>query len=279
MNDGLSGIKNIIWAFAIIVASAALLIGLIVTMVLGFNGQRQDGTMYLQTKQDSSSSQSSEPLSGGDAGAQTGGLKLLPDSQDTGLEYLFKLTFLCDNSFSAVSSYGSNFGSTASAQVWLSADGQFPAAKASKTKLIYPQTGSSISPKDAAKAYQPSRLVIYIGGDQLASATEEDFVKGYTELIEDLQSASPGSSIVVCSLGSVSPSYSGSDGLDADSFNKAQLWIQQVASNTCVYFADLASVLNDENGSLKAEYANADGRSLNAQAISAVMDYFRMHGF
>ena len=47
MNNGLSGIKNIIWALAIVVALAAVLVGLIITMVLGFGGQRQDGTLYL----------------------------------------------------------------------------------------------------------------------------------------------------------------------------------------------------------------------------------------
>ena len=47
MNNGLTGIKNLIWALAIVLVLAVVLVGLIITMVLGFSGQRQDGTLYL----------------------------------------------------------------------------------------------------------------------------------------------------------------------------------------------------------------------------------------
>ena len=108
MNNGLSGIKNIIWAFAIVVALAAVLVGLIITMVLGFGGQRQDGTLYLGEGSGLSSGGSaghSTGSSGVDGGLDTGAMAL-PGSQDTGLEYLFNLTFLCDDSFAAVGSFG-----------------------------------------------------------------------------------------------------------------------------------------------------------------------------
>ena len=117
MNNGLSGIKNIIWALAIVVALAAVLVGLIITMVLGFGGQRQDGTLYLGEGSGLSSGSSGGTSSGSggvDGGLDTGaGAMALPGSQDTGLEYLFNLTFLCDESFAAVGSVGANFGSTA----------------------------------------------------------------------------------------------------------------------------------------------------------------------
>lgn len=164
MNNGLSGIKNIIWAFAIVVALAAVLVGLITTMVLGFGGQRQDGTMYLGESAGTSAGDRQRPDNGVDGGLENGfGAMALPGSQDTGLEYLFNLTFLCDSSFSAVNSFGANFGSTASAQVWLPAGGSFPAANAAGTKIIYPNDGTEKSPADAAGLYQPARLVIYLG--------------------------------------------------------------------------------------------------------------------
>ena len=62
MNNGLSGIKNIIWALAIVVALAAVLVGLIITMVLGFGGQRQDGTLYLGESSGLSSGSSSRNI-------------------------------------------------------------------------------------------------------------------------------------------------------------------------------------------------------------------------
>ena len=279
MNNGISGLKNIIWAFAIVVSLAALVIGLIVTMVLRYNGEAPDGTMYLGDAGPSSGLE--DPLSddsgidGGQSGS--GGLMELPNSQDTGLEYLFNLSFLCDNSFSAVNSFGANFGSTASSQVWLPAGGTLAAANASSTSIIYPQDGSEKTPGDAAGLYEPSRLVIYLGSDQLSGTTAENFISGYTALIQSVQSSSPNTKIICCSIGSVT-AYAGSDGLSSELIAQANDWIKQVCTSTGVYYADLASVLNDDEGHLIAEYAAEDGRSISAAGINKVMDYFRMHG-
>ena len=278
MNNGIAGLKNIVWAFAIVLSLAALIIGLIVTMVLRYSGEAPDGTMYLEG---SSSSNVSDPFldsSGIDGGQASGGVMELPSSQDTGLEYLFNLTFLCDNSFSAVNSFGANFGSTASSQIWLPSSGTLAAANASSTSIIYPQDGSEKTPGDAAEVYQPSRLVIYLGGDQLSGTTAETFTAGYTALIQAIQSASPDTKIICCSIGSVTTAYAGSDGLSAELISQANDWIRQVCASTGVYYADLASVLNGDDGYLLAEYAGADGRSISSAGINAAMDYFRMHG-
>lgn len=279
MNNGLSGIKNIIWAFAIVVALAAVLVGLITTMVLGFGGQRQDGTMYLGESAGTSAGDRQRPDNGVDGGLENGfGAMALPGSQDTGLEYLFNLTFLCDNSFSAVNSFGTNFGSTASAQVWLPAGGSFPAANAAGTKIIYPNDGTEKSPADAAGLYQPARLVIYLGGDGLGSTDQASFTAGYRALVQGIQSASPETKIICCSIGSVTTAYAGVDGLTPELVAQANQWIQQVCADTGVYFADLGALVNDTSGALSAEYTSADGRSINSGGISKIMEYFRMHG-
>ena len=279
MNNGLTGIKNLIWALAIVLVLAVVLVGLIITMVLGFSGQRQDGTLYLGESSSFSSGSTKQPDNGVDGGLGSGtGAMALPDSQDTGLEYLFTLTFLCDESFSAVNSFGSNFGSTASAQVWLPAAGSFPAASAASTKIIYPNDGTEKSPADAAGLYHPSRLVIYLGGDALGSTDQASFVTGYTALVREIQAASPETRIICCSIGSVATPYAGVDGLTPELVRQANQWIEQVCADTGVYYADVGSLLNDTSGALSAEYASADGRGINSSGISKVMEYFRMHG-
>ena len=234
MNNGISGLKNIIWALAIVLSLAALLIGLIVTMVLRYSGDNQDGTMYLEG---SSSSLEDDFLANGiDAGqSSSGGVLELPSSQDTGLEYLFNLTFLCDNSFSAVNSFGANFGSTASSQVWLPAGGSLAAANASSTTIIYPQDGTEKTPGDAASVYEPSRLVIYLGADQLSGTSAENFTSGYTALVQAIQSSSPSTKIICCTIGSVTAAYAGSDGLSPELISQANEWIRQVCASTGVY--------------------------------------------
>ena len=279
MNNGLSGIKNIIWALAIVVALAAVLVGLIITMVLGFGGQRQDGTLYLGEGSGLSTGSKGPADSPVDGGLEVGaGAMTLPGSQDMGLEYLFNLTFLCDDSFSAVNSFGANFGSTASAQVWLPAGGSLPAAGAAGTRIIYPNDGTEKTPADAAGLYQPARLVIYLGGDSLGNADQASFIAGYSSLVKGIQSASPETRIICCSIGSVTAAYTGTDGLTAERIAQANQWIQQVCADTGVYYADLGAILNDTSGALSAEYAATDGRSISSAGISKIMEYFRMHG-
>lgn len=49
MNNGLSGIKNIIWALAIVIALLALLVGLIFSVAARNYGDAPDGTLVLST--------------------------------------------------------------------------------------------------------------------------------------------------------------------------------------------------------------------------------------
>lgn len=279
---GLTGLKNLLWAFGIVIATIAVVLGLLISMIVRYSGDKQDGTLYLGAS--SSSVKINDDIFGVPSGSDsaedssTAGLNALPSTQDTGLEYVFNLTFLCDESFSAVNSYGSNFGSTAASQIWLSANGSFPVVSASSTNIIYPNDGTQKTPADAAGVYVPSRLVIYLGADSLANTTSDSFISGYTALIQGIQSASPSTAIICCSIGSVTSAYTGTDGLNASLIAQANQWIQQVCASTGVYYADLASVLNDSSGYLNAEYASADGHSINSAGISQAMSYFRMHG-
>src|SRR5699024_10901790 len=135
-----------------------------------------------------------------------------------------------------------------------------------------PQDGSEKTPGDAAGLYEPSRLVIYLGSDQLSGTTAENSISGYTALIHSVQSSSPNTKIICCSIGSVTAAYAGSDGLISELIAQANDWIKQVCISTGVYYADLASVLNDDEGHLIAEYAAEGGRSISAAGINKVMD-------
>ena len=93
MNNGLSGIKNIIWALAIVIALLALLVGLIFTVATRSYGDAPDGTLVLSSGSQAIDSRGSgldadpySPIVGG------GTLKELPSTQDGGLEYVFGMT-------------------------------------------------------------------------------------------------------------------------------------------------------------------------------------------
>ena len=137
--------------------------------------------------------------------------------------------------------------------------------------------GSLITPADAALVTRPGTLVIYLGGDGLADTTEEEFIDGYTRLIESIRTNSSATKIVACSIGSISSNYQGSDGLPSDMIFYANSWIRKVCANTGVYYADLASLLNDEYGKLSDAFLTPDGRSISAMGINTIVDYFRGH--
>ena len=120
-------------------------------------------------------------------------------------------------------------------------------------------------------------VVIYLGGDGLAGITEQEFIEGYTGLINSIRSASPSTNIIACSIGSVSSNYQGGDGLTPQLIWHANNWIRQICVDTGVYFADLASFLNDESGYLSDSYLMPDGRSIAALGIQLIIDYFRTH--
>ena len=70
MNNGLSGIKNIIWALAIVIALLALLVGLIFTVATRSYGDAPDGTLVL--------SSGSQAIDSRGSGQRRAGLKRTP---------------------------------------------------------------------------------------------------------------------------------------------------------------------------------------------------------
>ena len=137
--------------------------------------------------------------------------------------------------------------------------------------------GSLIRAADAAMVTRPKTMVLYLGGDGLAETTQQEFIDGYTRLIESIREASPSTKIIVCSIGSISSNYQGSDGLTTQLIAGANAWIRQVCVNTGAYYADIASIVNDQYGYLSDTFLTPDGRSIAAAGIALIVDYFRIH--
>ena len=276
MKNGLSGVKNLIWALAIFVSLLALLVGLIFSVVTRYYGDDMDGTLVLgQGVSISGDSDVDNVLS---APGASGNLLELPATQDNGIESVFNFTYLCDSTIVGINEYATSYGGNATAQLWTDNGGGIPAANAATTQIVYPGDGSMITPSNAAMVAQPKRLVIYIGGDDLAAASEETFKAGYSQLIKAVRSASSETKIICCSIGSVGSAYPSSDGLTKDLIAQANGWIKDISIENGTYFADLASLLNDSDGYLKAEFTAPDGRNLSAAGIAKLVEYFRYHG-
>ena len=272
MNKGLNAVKNIFWMLTLMVAVIAVLVGTVFAVSRKFYGDRLDGALDIRSEKVTQVKKpgASQTPADGDA------LTELNSTQDAGIEYVLSLTYLCDSTIIGLNDYASGLGN-AKANMWTDTGTGLTAASACDTMIVSPSDSSQITPVNAAMVYQPKRLVIYIGGDGLASATEESFTAGYKKLIESVLASSPNTSVVCCSIGSIAAAYTGSDGLTVEQFAEANKWIASVCRETGVKFADLASILNGENGYLKVEYASPDGRSLNSAGINELINYFRYH--
>ena len=69
--------------------------------------------------------------------------------------------------------------------------------------------------------------------------------------------------IIVCTITSVTGSYSGNDGLDNAAVKDANRWLAQICADTDVYLADAASCVSERDGTLETQYASANGKTPN----------------
>ena len=273
MKRNLSSMKNLGWAMAILLCLLVLFVALIVAAVLPGPAELERGGVQLNeldSRPAEQPSQTEEPETLGE-------LRTVPESTDAGQGYIDGLTFLVDSSAIGLRDYALLTGGTATTQVWGSTAGNIPSGNLADFRIRYQAEGTEISPIEAAAKAQPARLVIILGTDGLDNVDESSFVEGYVSLIKGIQQASPNTVILVCSVSSVATSYSGVDGVNANTIKTVNGWIRTVCMRTGVYFCDTASAVNDRAGWLDVDYAAANGKSLNTAGLQRILEYLRTH--
>lgn len=273
MKRNLSSMKNIGWALAILLCLLVLFVALIIAAVLPGPAEIERGGVQLNELD-------SKPAQQGEAAAPEetlGELRTVPETTDAGQGYLDGTTFLVDSSAIGLRDYALLSGGTATTQVWGSTAGNIPSGNLADCRIRYQAEGVEISPMEAASKARPARLVIILGSDGLDSVDENTFVEGYVSLIKGIQAASPETVIVVCSLSSVTTSYSGVDNVDANTMRTVNNWIQIVCMRTGVYYCDAGSAVNDRAGWLDADYAASNGKALNTAGLQKLLEYLRTH--
>ncbi|MBQ5405810.1 MAG: SGNH/GDSL hydrolase family protein [Oscillospiraceae bacterium] len=279
MNTKLSNIKNIAWAIAIILSLAAVLVGLGFTAFTRHRGEMQRPTVLVGNAAAERDTAAAAAKKAEEEAQQQdpGTVYLLGESGDAGQAYVDSLTFLVDSALIGLRDYGLLSDGTATAQVWGTASGSVPATALASFTIRYPGDGSEISPADAAMIAKPSRLVISLGTDSLKQTNEADFIAGYEALIRGIQQASPDTKIIVCTITSVTGSYSGNDGLDNAAVKDANRWLAQICADTDVYLADAASCVSERDGTLETQYASANGKTPNSAGLTQILQYLRTH--
>ena len=270
-----TSLKNLGWAIGIVVCLVALLVGLVIASVNRYSGDSFSSNTELAAESVDGSGSVTELTPGTSGG--TGTLLTLPETNDAGQEYIDKLTFLCDSSFIGVRDYGLLAGGTGTYQVWGTDTGSLRVSDLATGTIVYPSDGSSITIADAAMIAKPAILVVCIGQDGLNAVDETAFKASYAAMITGIQSASPDTKIICCSISSVIANYTGSDGLTTIMISDANDWIREVCEATGVYFTDSGKAVGDGTGAVLTSYLSTNGKTLNSSGINEVLSYLRTH--
>lgn len=268
-------LKNMIWALAIMICLAGLLIALLFTAFTHYDGPRERGGVQLGAER----STAEKAPDGLDAGVTPVGKgSALAETEDGGQGYVDGLIFLVDSSLIGLRDYGILPGGVETTQVWSTQTGVVPADSLDDFLIRYPNDGSMISPVDAAMVAKPARLVICLGSDALSTTPEEQFKDGYLRLIENIRGVSPDTKVVLCTLPAVTEDYHGEEGLTAEKLNQAGDWVRDLSAQAGVPYADIGGALNNSfEGTLMSNYASANGKTLNSAGLNVVLHYLRTH--
>lgn len=141
--------------------------------------------------------------------------------------------------------------------------------------------GEKEVPMEALASQQPRALYILLGTNVLTSDSDyTSFLTYYRLMLDMITQALPGTPVYVQSITPVRPEVAakkGHEGLNRDRLCRINDELAAVALEKNCYFLNLWEVLADENGDLKAEYAQPDGYHLKPEGYTAWVDYLCSH--
>ena len=204
---------------------------------------------------------------------------VLGETEDAGQAYIDKMVFLGDSTTYGLKYYEVLSGGKNTQQVWTPESGTLSLFNYATATIVFPETGEEISIVDAVTRKQPEYLVITLGVNGVSQMDEDWFKTDYTALVQSIQAASPDTKIICNSIYPVENDYEQIESINNTNIPQANEWIKAVAEATGCKYADSASVLKAEDGSLREDYGNGDGIHLNADGFNAVLNYLRTHAY
>lgn len=136
-------------------------------------------------------------------------------------------------------------------------------------------------PLDALVSYAPKSVYILLGTNVLTQDTDHtNFLNYYSLMLDRIRQLLPDADIYVQSITPVRPEVrtdARHAGMYAERFIRVNNDLAALAVEKGCFFLDLWEVLADENGDLKAEYAQPDGYHLRPEGYTAWVDYLRTH--
>ncbi len=205
----------------------------------------------------------------------------LPETPDAGMAYQDKLIFVGDSLTAHLVAREVLTGGKMTKQVWRTENNMLNLnSEVTAAKIVYPETGESMTIAQAAGKAKPEIMVVTLGTDWGVSfLTETDFKACYTALIRDIQAASPETTVILQSIFPVT-TYCQSTRLTNEKIDICNGWVKEIAAECGCPYLDTQTILKGSDNALKPEYCNSsDGIHLHKEAYVAILQYIRTHAY
>ena len=206
----------------------------------------------------------------------------LTETADAGRSYLDRFIFLGDSTTYGIGYYyehGYSDELCPPSQVWTPASGTLTLSYYDTATVVYPATGEELSIVDAVTRAKPDIMLLTLGVNGVSFMDEEWFIRAYTELVQNIQNASPDTKIILNSIYPVMSTYQYIDQISNEKINAANGWIEQIAAGTGTRFLYSYEAVVGEDGTLPAANCNGDGIHLSGEGFTKVMHYIRTHEY
>ena len=213
---------------------------------------------------------------------------VLGESEDMGTEYIDSFVFFGESTTYHLKSRGVLTGGRNTAQVLGNNSGTaILDYDTALTEVIYPETGETMTFREAIGRKKPKYLFMSFGLNGAAyklKKGENYFKDCYRRLISAVRQVSPETKIILGSCYPVAENMDMSkysltlDGLNA-SIETLNGWTAELCAEEGVRYLNTNEVLTDENGRLRLEYQVGDGHHLTVEAYKKILYYIRTHGY
>ncbi|NLA81971.1 MAG: hypothetical protein GX849_03970 [Clostridiaceae bacterium] len=204
---------------------------------------------------------------------------LLPPSEDMGMEYIDRMTFICDSPTYWMWPLGLFSDGKDSKQIWTGPEGTMTLAYQGSYHILDPYDKKERPIRDVVALHPPDILVIALGINGISFMDEAYFTQEYKDLVTDIQEISPDTIIIFQSIYPITQKYKYYGSITNAKISAGNSWIMAMAEELGCSYLDTFSVLLNDEGMAKDELMLKDGLHPNRDGLTLILDYIRTHAY
>lgn len=204
---------------------------------------------------------------------------LLAPSEDMGMKYIDRITFICDSPTYWLGPFGLLSDGKKSRQIWTGPEGTMTLAYQSTYHILDPYDKKERPIRQVVALHPPDILVIALGINGIGFMNEEYFSREYKDLVTDIQEISPKTIIILQSIYPITTRYRNYGYITNAKITEGNSWIMAIAEELGCSYLDTISVLLNDEGKAKDKLMMKDGLHPNREGLTLILDYIRTHAY